>query len=66
MNIGVHRLLWIGVSRFLGYNPKNPAISGSKDLCFKKVTLTTMRVRRLCGVRKGWDNSLGQAVKGLK
>ena len=29
MNIGVHRLLWIGVSGFLGYNP-NSGIAGSK------------------------------------
>ena len=29
MNIGVHRLFWIGVSGFLGYNP-NSRIAGSK------------------------------------
>ena len=29
MNIGVHRLFWIGVSRFLGYNPSS-VIDGSK------------------------------------
>ena len=29
MNIGVHRFFWIGVSRFLGYNPTN-GIAGSK------------------------------------
>ena len=29
MNIGVHRFFWIGVSRFLGYNPSN-GITGSK------------------------------------
>ena len=30
MNIGVHRLFWIGVSEFLGYNPSS-GIAGSKD-----------------------------------
>ena len=30
MNIGVHRLFWIGVSGFLGYNPSS-GIAGSKD-----------------------------------
>ena len=29
MNIGVHRLFWIGVSGFLGYNPSS-GIAGSK------------------------------------
>ena len=29
MNIGVHRFFWIGVSRFLGYNPSS-GIAGSK------------------------------------
>ena len=29
MNIGVHRLFWIGVSVFLGYNPSS-GITGSK------------------------------------
>ena len=29
MNIGVHRFFWIGVSGFLGYNPKS-AIAGAK------------------------------------
>ena len=29
MNTGVHRLLWIGVSRFLGYNPSS-RIAGLK------------------------------------
>ena len=29
MNIGVHRLFWIGVSGFLGYNPSS-RIAGSK------------------------------------
>ena len=29
MNIGVHRIFWIGVSGFLGYNPSN-GIAGSK------------------------------------
>ena len=29
MNIGVHRVLWIGVSGFLGYNPSS-GIAGSK------------------------------------
>ena len=29
MNIGVHRFFWIGVSRFLGYNPSS-RIAGSK------------------------------------
>ena len=29
MNIGVYRFLWIGVSRFLGYNPSS-GITGSK------------------------------------
>ena len=28
MNIGVHRFFWIGVSRFLGYNPSS-GITGS-------------------------------------
>ena len=30
MNIGVHRFFWIGISRFLGYNPST-GIAGSKD-----------------------------------
>ena len=29
MNIGVHRFFWIGVSKFLGYNPRS-GIAGSK------------------------------------
>ena len=29
MNIGVHRFFWMGVSRFLGYNPSS-GIAGSK------------------------------------
>ena len=32
MNIGVHRFFWIGVSRFLGYNPSS-GIAGSKSKC---------------------------------
>ena len=37
MNIGVHRLFWIGVSGFLGYNPSS-GIAGSKCCILTKET----------------------------
>ena len=33
MNIGVHRIFWMGVSGFLGYNPSS-GIAGSKAVPF--------------------------------
>ena len=32
INIGVHRFFWIGVSRFLGYNPSSGIAERKKEL----------------------------------